>query len=167
MFITIETHDRFCSHEYFSAHIVKSVRSAREISRFETSISVLVMLTNIVNARRIASVRYDTSRRTLTNWRILSSLWMIHVGRWQPAAVHHSRVQRRGCISTRASTAETSSATLPIIHGVADRWSLPCNYRLGIRDKLGCICRIFTLLRRANYRNFLTRRQKYRKAKES
>lgn len=127
----------------------------------------LVMLTNIVNAWRIASVRYDTSRRTLTNWHTLSSLRMIHVGRWQPAAVHHSRVQRRGCISTHASTAETSSATLPIIHGVADRWSLPRNYRLEIRDKLGCICRIFTLLRRIKYRSFLTRRRKYQKAKES
>lgn len=98
----------------------------------------LVTLTHTVNARRIASVRHDTSRRTLTNWRTLSSLRMMHVGRWQPAAVHHSRdATQRMHLSTHASAAETSSATRPIIHRVADRWSLPRNYRLGIRDTFG------------------------------
>lgn len=93
---------------------------------------------NAYHKRAANSVSTTRHIATLTNWRTLSSLRMMHVGRWQPAAVHHSRdATQRMHLSTHASAAETSSATRPIIHRVADRWSLPRNYRLGIRDKLG------------------------------
>lgn len=113
------------------------------------------MLTNTVNAWRIASVRHiatDVNELTHTVVTADDTCGSLAAGRGAPQsrAAGAARGAEDASLRVHPQPRRHPQRPLFMVSPIDDHFRV---IRLGIRDKLGCICRIFTLLRRIKYRS--------------